>query len=892
MRRSQSNLFACRAAGVLSDCGRPRAVRPGRNVRVAVGAIAIVLCGIVAAPDAGAVAPPAPPGCGTAIVTSDENTTPVAIPTGPGVVTSTIDVAGAGAHLTDVDLFTQITHTFSADLDITLQSPAGTVSTITTDNGAGNDNTFAGTTFDDQADPDGQVPYVTNPGLVTDNPYVNNTAATPLVPEEALAAFAGENPNGTWTLTISDDLAGDGGTLQSWRLDIQSLPAAPVSTTAQHENTTPTAIPTGPAVVSSTIDVAGAGAYLTDVDLFTQITHTFSADLDITLQSPAGTVSTITTDNGAGNDNTFAGTLFDDQADPGGQVPYVTNPGLVTDNPYVNNTAATPLVPEEALAAFAGENPNGTWTLTISDDLAGDGGTLQNWRLDATTGSCPQPPVANDDAYAIAEDTPLGVAAPGVLGNDGDADGDALTAVLVSGPAHGTLTLNGDGSFAYTPATSYNGSDSFTYKANDGSLDSNTATVTITVRAVNDAPVCTDVSASTEEDTRVELSPACSDIDSASLGYAIAGQPAHGTAGVVAGRLRYTPDADYNGVDSFTYTADDGSLRSTPATVTITVRAVNDAPVCTDVSASTEEDTRVELSPACSDIDSASLLYAIAGQPAHGTAGVVAGRLRYTPDADYNGVDSFTYVAGDGSVESRPATAAITINARPAAPPPAAVMRVRTPPLSVFSRAGSRVRCRIASGAISACTARLLHRGRVLARGRATATGPAARGVTVKLRLTRQGRALLARRVGGVPAAVRAQGATSAGPRSARARTRALLAVERFTTPPGSWLANEAALSARGRRFLRGLRGRLIAVAAVRCDGHAARVRAHSRNATRISLARAAVTCAALESLAVNAPTTVVGHGDSRPIASNHTASGRARNRRVEVTITHRRTRL
>ena len=134
------------------------------------------------------------------------------------------------------------------------------------------------------------------------------------------------------------------------------------------------AIPTGPAVVTSTIEVAGAGAYLTDLDLTTNITHTFSADLDITLQSPAGTVATITTDNGAGNDNDFAGTIFDDQANPGSQVPYATNNGIVTDHAYANNQTATPLAPEEALAVFNGENPNGTWTLTISDDLAGDGG--------------------------------------------------------------------------------------------------------------------------------------------------------------------------------------------------------------------------------------------------------------------------------------------------------------------------------------------------------------------------------------------------------------------------------------------------------------------------------------------------------------------------------------
>ena len=127
-------------------------------------------------------------------------------------------------------------------------------------------------------------------------------------------------------------------------------------TTQTFSTTTPVAIPTGPAVVSSTITVSGAGPSLWDVDLTTFIVHTFAADLDITLTSPQGTVVTLTTDNGAGNDNIFNGTVWDDQANPGGQVPYVTNSGVATDHPYVNLTTAASLVPEEALAAFNGEN--------------------------------------------------------------------------------------------------------------------------------------------------------------------------------------------------------------------------------------------------------------------------------------------------------------------------------------------------------------------------------------------------------------------------------------------------------------------------------------------------------------------------------------------------------
>src|SRR5947208_1662305 len=91
------------------------------------------------------------------------------------------------------------------------------------------------------------------------------------------------------------------------------------------------------------------------------------------------------------------------------------------------------------------------------------------------------PVAANDDAYTTPEDTQLTVSVPGVLANDSDVDGDALSAVLVSNPSHGTLTLNGDGSLVYMPALNFNGIDSFTYKASDGQAQSGVATVTIKV---------------------------------------------------------------------------------------------------------------------------------------------------------------------------------------------------------------------------------------------------------------------------------------------------------------------------------------------------------------------------------------------------------------------------
>ncbi len=342
--------------------------------------------------------PTVPPGCMPGALGTGSNATPVAIPDSGGpVATSTIVIAGAGPYLLDLTMVTNITHTFSSDLDMTLQSPAGTIVTFSSDNGAGNDDVYAGTTWTDFANLGGQVPYTTNNGLVGDHAYVNLTVASPLAPEEAFAAFRGEDPNGTWTITIDDDTGGDTGTLNSWSLNIATLAAAPTNDPAVvAANMTPVAIPdSGGPVATSSVVIAGAGTYLCEVYLFTNLAHTFPNDLDVTLQSPAGTVVTLTSDNGGGNDNVFAGTTWDDDANPGGQVPYVNNAGLVTDHLYTNLVPVATLAPEEALGAFLGEDPNGVWTITLDDDLGGDTGTLNNWSLTIVTCQCVAAPTCS-----------------------------------------------------------------------------------------------------------------------------------------------------------------------------------------------------------------------------------------------------------------------------------------------------------------------------------------------------------------------------------------------------------------------------------------------------------------------------------------------------------------
>ncbi|MEO8460902.1 MAG: proprotein convertase P-domain-containing protein [Dokdonella sp.] len=440
---------------------------------------------------------PAPPptGCSTTSMGFTQST-PVAIPDTISVVSSTLVVSGAGPYLFDLNMMTHIRHTFPGDLDITLTSPAGTIVTITTDNAGTNDDVFNGTYWDDVANPAGQVPYTTNDGLVTDQLYAVGVLASSLVPEEAMGAFIGENPNGTWTLTISDDANIDGGSLDDWSLDVTTLPAAPtIATVPTVTNSTPLPIPDN-GVTSSTIVVAGAGSAIQEVDLTTFITHTFPGDLDITLTSPAGTVVTITTDNGGTSDDAFNGTVWDDDANPGGQVPYTANNGLVTDQTYAVGVLASPLVPEEALAAFIGQDPNGTWTLTLSDDAALDTGALNSWSLDIKTYTC----ASSADLSITKTDGVATVAPGGVLtytivasnAGPGDAPGstvaDTFPAGLTctwtcAGSGGGTCTAAGAGNIfdtANLPAgssTTYTASCTVDAGAADGTVIVNSASV-------------------------------------------------------------------------------------------------------------------------------------------------------------------------------------------------------------------------------------------------------------------------------------------------------------------------------------------------------------------------------------------------------------------------------
>lgn len=334
-------------------------------------------------------------------------------------------------------------------------------------------------------------------------------------------------------------------------------------------------------------------------------------------------------------------------------------------------------------------NAYGTATVTVQ--LHDNGGTAnggtdtsatQTFTINVT--SVNDAPAATADTYSTAENAPLSIAASGVLSNDTDVEGDSLAAVLVNGPSHGTLTLNANGSFVYTPSANYNGPDSFTYRANDGVVDSNITTVSLVVTPVNYAPVAVADSYTTAEDTNLSVVANGvltndTDADADLLSARLVSGPSHGTLVFNPnGSFSYSPNANYNGPDSFTYRANDGTLDSGIATVNLSVAAVNDAPTANSESYSTAEGTILTVMPGGVlsndvDVDGDPLRAILVSGPSHGSLTLNAdGSFIYNPLAYYNGPDSFTYRANDGSTDSNVVTVNIAVT--PVNDPPVATL--------------------------------------------------------------------------------------------------------------------------------------------------------------------------------------------------------------------------
>ncbi|MES2205595.1 MAG: tandem-95 repeat protein [Pseudomonadota bacterium] len=340
----------------------------------------------------------------------------------------------------------------------------------------------------------------------------------------------------------------------------------------------------------------------------------------------------------------------------------------------VDSVALNAVIVQAPQHGTLSQNADGTYTYLAYKDWNGTDSfsyKVNDGELDSNVatvtlrvGAVNDAPVAQDAVFNTNEDTPLNFT---LAASIQDQDSPTLSILLTSLPQHGILVQNANGTLTYTPNKDWNGTDSFTYKANDGELDSTVATVIIHVAPVNDAPILLDSAFTMNEDSLMSLNllSYASDVEGDALTPHIVTRPQNGVLTQnTDGTFTYQPNENWNGTDNFTYQVNDGSLNSNVAIVTITVKPVNDAPVAQSSQLSTNEDTPLSftLGTLISDVDSSTLSTLIVSNPTHGKLVQNAnGTYTYTPDKDWNGIDSFTYKANDGALDSNVTTMTITV---------------------------------------------------------------------------------------------------------------------------------------------------------------------------------------------------------------------------------------
>ncbi len=385
--------------------------------------------------------------------------------------------------------------------------------------------------------------------------------------------------------------------------------------------------------------------------------------LEVTLREVNGTISLGSTigiqGTGQGDTNRFEGTLS-----------------------AVNNAL-------EGLTFLPIENYNGLAAIELTVvDLARP--TVDPLGRDTATISIQVTPVndapqAQDDSFSMAEDASLigNVLADNGQAEDFDVDGDPLTVALVvgSGPQHGSLSLNADGSFTYQPHANFNGEDGFSYNVQDPDGETDSATVSLSVTPVNDPPTALADSFITAEDTSLTADVLADngqgadfdmDGDSLSVALVVGSGPQHGSLSLNAdGSFTYQPDLNFNGEDGFSYTIHDPDGETDTATVSLSVTPVNDPPQALDDSFITAEDASLignvladngQAEDFDVDGDPLSVALVVGSGPQHGSLSLNAnGSFTYQPHANFNGEDGFSYNVQDPDGETDSATVSLSV---------------------------------------------------------------------------------------------------------------------------------------------------------------------------------------------------------------------------------------
>ena len=356
--------------------------------------------------------------------------------------------------------------------------------------------------------------------------------------------------------------------------------------------------------------------------------------------------------------------LVDRIRDADGDDLTVTLPNATSTNGAalaLNGAGASAVITFTSVAA--GED---TFTYEVSDSSGASAvGTVTVTVDDAPNAA----PVALDDTADTDEDIAVVI---DVLTNDTDDVAIDTASLVVVAPATNGQTAVENGEVRYTPNAEFSGSDTFSYTVDDeDGATSNVAIVTVTIAAVNDAPLARDDGATTQEDAEVTINALANDIDvDGTVDVAtlvIEGQPSTGSVVIDTGAFVYTQNPGTSGIDTFTYSvADDLGLRSAIAVVTVNVGAVNDPPVATDDAATTDEDVAVTVAVLDNDADVDGTLdpasVTVISPPTQGSAVAQAdGTIIYTPNANTFGADSFTYEVRDDGFLGDTATVNITV---------------------------------------------------------------------------------------------------------------------------------------------------------------------------------------------------------------------------------------
>lgn len=291
----------------------------------------------------------------------------------------------------------------------------------------------------------------------------------------------------------------------------------------------------------------------------------------------------------------------------------------------------------------------------------GSGGT-SSATVTVTVNTSNALPVAQPDSAVVQEDSSTNII--DVLGNDSDSDGDTLS-VSNASALNGSITVNSDGTITYEPHPDFNGIDTITYTVSDGNGGAVTGTVTVTVTAVNDAPVAVNDAISVEQNSEGNLiSPVANDSDPDDDQLTIIQATAENGSVVLGdgGVVQYTPNSGFVGTDTLTYTVSDGNGGETTATVTINVNGANQPPVVSNDSAAIESNTSTTLFPLDNDSDpDGDTLVLESAATSNGQAVVNAdGSVTFTPAPGFTGVATIEYVVNDGN--GNRATGVITVD--------------------------------------------------------------------------------------------------------------------------------------------------------------------------------------------------------------------------------------